>query len=150
MKRDCDVVFYNKDKAKRDELLKLDVQEIKNYIHYLTKQYYFTYAMNDIDEFKNVCNSIDEINRYLHDVYPNIYHYILYCFFVSSNIFLKASFDRDVHLLKPQEIDFEYEKDNEFLYSKHDMTREEMIEWLTITDEDIQKEREFRDKIGLY
>ena len=37
MKRDCDVVFYNKDKAKRDELLKLDVQEIKNYIHYLTK-----------------------------------------------------------------------------------------------------------------
>lgn len=63
---------------------------------------------------------------------------------------MKASFDRDLYLLKPQEIDFEYEKDNEFLYSKHDMTREEMIEWVTITDEDIQKEQEFRDEIGLY
>lgn len=150
MKRECDVMYYNKDKEKRNEILKNDVETIKNYIHHLTKNYYFSYINDDENEFKRICDDINDINMFLCDVYPNSYHYILYSMFMNSNNVLKSLFKRDFSLLNVHEVDFEYESDNEFLFDKHSMTYEEFQDWVTISDEEKEEIRKFKEDLGLY
>lgn len=129
----------NMQEKKKDEIMKLDVKGLKEYIHYLTKRYYVSYANDNLDEFNNTKNEINEVISYLIDYYPNIYNYLLYSFVLSFNDFLKAICNRDLILLNPLEVVFDLESDNPIDEGIHDLTQED---YLRIAKEQYEMQKE--------
>lgn len=119
---------FDANEKKRDEILKLDVNNLEKYIHQLTKGYYSSYINDDKESFKRICNDINETISNLIEIYPNIYNYFLYSFLESSNLFLKEMFDRDAHLLKPLNVILDLESDNPIDEGVHDLTQEDYLE----------------------
>lgn len=80
------------DGLKKDVLKNLSKDKLKQYISYLTKQYYVSYIEGDEETFNNTLTHLTNIVREYELTYVNLQGFVFYCMYKNANmIMMKAS-----------------------------------------------------------
>ena len=91
-------------KNKQKELItNLTEEELKQYILYLTSCYYESYKANDVQQFNNNLELLEEVIDKYKETYVNIVGFIYFSLYFNSNLFIHeiASEEKDIELTVP-------------------------------------------------
>lgn len=104
---------------KQKELISnLTEEELKQYILYLTSCYYESYKTDDVQQFNNNLELLEEVIDKYKDTYVNIVGFIYFSLYFNSNIYLSemASEEKEIKLTVPFNYDlYETEEETEEL-----------------------------------
>ena len=87
----------------QDLIANLTEEELKEYILYLTSCYYESYKANDVQQFNNNLELLEEVIEKHKDKYVNIVGFIYFSLFFNANLYIHetASEDKDIKLTIP-------------------------------------------------
>lgn len=87
------------DSLKKDVLKNLSKDKLKQYISYLTKQYYVSYIEGDEEIFNNTLTHLTNIVREYELTYVNLQGFVFYCMYKNANlIMMKAGSNNSFEL----------------------------------------------------
>lgn len=86
----------------KDLITNLEEEELKEYILYLTSCYYEAYKKNDVKQFENNIQLLEEVIEAYKKTYANITGFVYFSLFFNSNLVLSEALDsKDINLAIP-------------------------------------------------
>ena len=80
---------YNTLETKRKDVISnFDEKELKQYLFYLTKEYYEGFLANDEDRFSKAIDLIYEVIEEYNESYSNINEFVIYCLYLNANLII--------------------------------------------------------------
>lgn len=95
---------------KKEVICNFKEDELKVYISQLTNRYYSSFLNDDFASHNNVNTELKNVIDLCENRYPNIENYIMFSLLNSANNLFQKSFQRDISLKCPIDIDINADK----------------------------------------
>ena len=93
------MINLNNLEYKRKELITdFTEEELKQYLEVLTNNYYFSFINNDVKQYNNTIEELEEVISIFITKYADIKHYINFCLLATINKILNENYSSGIEL----------------------------------------------------